>query len=91
MKQIFTGVAALKSVNAGSKSANEEVVLQSDAGPVLRLAVDEINNPFDFTALKPLVGQRVSVEGEQGQGSRYSQYIFVDKIADIKPLAPPKP
>ncbi len=81
----FTGVVKRETVNAGSKSEHEAVVLDTGKGPHLKLRIAN-GNPFHDPALDAFVGKRISVEGVPGSGL---PFIMIDSVADITVLGPP--
>ena len=88
-KKTYTGTITRKTVNAGSKSEHEAVVLQT-ATETLQLRVKG-NNPFIDPALLPFIGTRATITGEE-----YKGHLIVDSLSDIKPELvrnprPPKP
>lgn len=84
-KSTFTGVVRRERVNVGSKSEHEAVVLDTGAGPHLKLRLNR-GNPFHDPALDAFVGMRVTLEGVAGSGL---PFVMVDSVADIKVLGPP--
>ena len=81
----FTGTVRRERVNVGSKSEHDAVVLDTGAGPHLKLRVKG-GNPFHDPALDAFVGLRVALEGVAGSGA---PFVMVDSVADIQVLGPP--
>ena len=84
-KDTFTGTVKRERVNVGSKSEHDAVVLDTGAGPKMKLRVKG-GNPFHDPSLDAFVGMRVTLEGVAGSGL---PFIMVDSVADIKVLGPP--
>ena len=83
-KVTVTGRVCRMTVNRGSKSEHEAVVIElpgADAPLYLPLRLKG-DNPFSSKSFDPFVDSRVTVKAVL-----YNNVLFVDKLADVTPVS----